>query len=358
MTTNKELLKAQLADTLRKNGLVFKWMPRKGPVAVALREFLDLSPKAYRKLLVNLTNVVETQMCNNEWDDINYSHVPSKAMSIYMKAFYKHSPAKIDEYRNSLKSGDKSVKINASAVYPYEVLKNFSQGYAGYYNTPTAAVLDLATAQWNAMPNYMGDAKILPMVDVSGSMIVRVLGSTTLTCLDVALSLGLYCADKNKGAFGDIMLTFSGKPELLELKGDIYSKLIQMSRSEWAMSTNIEAAFKRVLDVAVKNNVPAKEMPEYIAIFSDMQFNSCVNGYSAFEMIAKKYEDAGYEIPKIIFWNLNSHDNVPVRYDSKGSAMVSGFSPALMKALLANDLETFTPTSVMLKTIMSNRYDL
>ena len=357
---NKEVVEKAFGLIARalseRNGLCAKWLPRKGPVAVALREYLGLSPKKYRKLLVNLTSVVETQMCNNDWDNINYSHVPSKAMSVYMKAFYKHSPLQIEEYRNALKSGDPKVKINASAVYPYEVIKTLAGSYS-FYHKPEAAIIDLATAQWNAMPNYMGDAKILPMVDVSGSMTTHVAGSSKVMCLDVALSLGLYCADKNTGVFSDVILTFSAKPDLMTLKGDIYSKITQMNQGEWGMNTDIESAFKEVLRVAVKNNVPASEMPAYIAIFSDMQFDSCVKGYSALEMIANKYEEAGYQIPKIIFWNLNSHDNVPVRYDAKGTALVSGFSPALMKALLANDLETFTPMSVMLKTVMVERYD-
>ena len=77
---------------------------------------------------------------------------------------------------------------------------------------------------------------------------------------------------------------------------------------------------------------------------------------SAMKMIERKYEKAGYNVPKIVFWNLNAKDNVPVKFNKNGTALVSGFSPSICKAVLAADLEDFTPRSIMLKAVMNDRY--
>jgi hypothetical protein len=193
------------------------------------------------------------------------------------------------------------------------------------------------------------------MVDVSGSMVTTVSGS--VTALDVAVSLGLYCADKNTGKFKDTFLTFSTESELLHLKGNVLQKVQQMASSKWEMSTNLHSAFEKILRVAKEGNVPQQEMPQVLMIMSDMQFNQCARfDDSAFEMISRKYEEAGYEMPKIVFWNLNSKDNVPVRFDQNGVALVSGFSPTILKSVLSGDMENLTPQGIMLKTVMVDRY--
>jgi len=336
------------------NGLCAKWMPRKGPVAVKLRAALQLSPKQYRKLLVNRTKVVETQMCAKDWDAINFSHVPSLAASRYKKAFNRNTP-KYKEWAEKLVKGDKTVKVNAGAVYPYDVLKgvsNYPYGVPSLDNTE----LDVVVAQWEALPNYIGDANVLPLVDVSGSMVTAIGGSKT-TAMDVAVSLGLYCADKNKGKFKDTFLTFSESPQLLNLKGDILQKVQQMVTSKWGMNTNLYAAFNKILDVARKGKVPQEEMPQTLLIMSDMQFDACVKqDDSAIEMIRNKYEEAGYQMPNVVFWNLNARDNVPVKFNERGVALVSGFSPSILKAVLSGDMENLTPVGVMMKTLMVDRY--
>jgi hypothetical protein len=204
-------------------------------------------------------------------------------------------------------------------------------------------------------------ADILPLVDVSGSMTCLAGGSASkskTTCLEVAVSLGLYLADKNLGKFKDTFLTFSTKPELMHLKGNINQKIDQMVKSNWDMSTDLDAALNKVLMTAIKGNVAASEMPAMLLILSDMQFNACVRyDDSANDMIARKYQEAGYEMPKVVFWNLNaSYGNTPVKFDKSGTALVSGFSPAIVKPLLSGDLDGFTPESVMMKTIMDDRY--
>ena len=349
------------------NGLAAKWMPRKGAIAVELRDHFGWTPKFYRKRLVELTKVVEQDMCANKWDEINFNHVPSVASARYKKAFARHTEA-YKEWTAKLVSKDpevaKTVKVNAGAVYPYDVLKGmiYEGGYSHYRrNTYTKENLDHIIAQWEALPNYVGDANILPLVDVSGSMTCRAGGYTSkseTTCLDVSVSLGLYLADKNKGKFKDTFLTFSGSPELLHLKGNIVEKIDQMVKSKWAMNTNLNAAIQKILDVAVKGRVPAEEMPQYLAVLSDMQFDQCARyDDSAIEMIKRKYEAAGYEMPQVIFWNLNAADNVPVKMNEKGVALVSGFSSSIVKSVLQADMSQFTPEGIMLHTIMNSRYD-
>ena len=343
------------------NGLCAKWMPRKGPVSVKLRTHLGWSPKYYRKRLVELTKVVEQDMCANKWDEINFNHVPSVASSRYKKAFSRHTE-KYKEWATKLVSTDpevaKTVKVNAGAVYPYDVLKGLIGAYQNAYN---ASELNHIQAQWDALPNFIGDGNILPIVDVSGSMVTPAGGreSKSLTsCLDVAVSLGLYLADKNIGKFKDTFLTFSGKSELLHIKGNIIDKIKQMVTSNWEMNTNLNLAIQKILDVAVNGDVPAEEMPKVLLILSDMQFDQCARyDDSAMQMIERKYADAGYAMPQIVFWNLNASDNVPVKFNTKGVALVSGFSPTIMKSVLAADFEDFTPEAIMRQTIMSDRYN-
>lgn len=345
-----------LGDALRaRNGLAAKWTPRQGKLAVEIREFFGMSPKFYRKSLVELTKVVESQMCAKEWEAINFSHVPSVASARYKKAFNRNTP-KYAEYVQALVKGDNpEVKVNASVAYPYDVLKGRINNYGVSFDKTE---LDLIQKQWEALPNYVGNANILPLVDVSGSMTGAAGKNTKLSCLEVAVSLGLYLADKNKGKFKDTFLTFSSKPELLHLKGNINQKIDQMVKSTWGMSTDLTEAVKKILNTAIKGNVPKEEMPTMVLILSDMQFNACVqHDDNAIEMIARKYEEAGYEMPKVVFWNLNaSYGNAPVKFDKSGTALVSGFSPAVVKPLLAGDLDSFTPEAVMLKTIMDDRY--
>ncbi len=356
----KQFVFEQVKNALEKNnGLAAKWMPRKGELAAEMRNYFGWTPKFYRKRLVELTKVVEQDMCAKRWDEINFSHVPSLAAARYKKAFYRNTQeyAKyVAELVKDPKDRTMDVKVNAGAVYPYDVLKGVVGHYVTDYNKTE---LDLVVKQWEALENFVGDANVLPLVDVSGSMSIPAGKNAKVTCLTVAVSLGLYLADKNKGKFKDTFLTFSGSPELLHLKGNILQKVQQMVKSNWDMNTNLVKAMDKILKTAKEGNVPQEEMPEVLLILSDMQFDQCARfDDSAMKMIERKFNEAGYDLPKIVFWNLNAYDNVPVKYDTRGVALVSGFSPAIMKAVLAGDTEQFTPESIMMKTIMVPRYDV
>jgi hypothetical protein len=344
-----------LGDALReKNGLAAKWTPRKGVLAMEIREFFGMSPKFYRKSLVEMTKVVEQDMCAKNWDAINFSHVPSVASARYKKAFFRNTEKYAEYVASLVKGDDPKVKVNAGAVYPHDVLK----GVVGHRETNfNKTELDLIVKQWEALENFIGDANVLPLVDVSGSMGVGVGNNSKVTCLDVAVSLGLYLADKNVGKFKDTFLTFSGSPELLHLKGNIVQKCQQMVKSNWDMNTNLVKAMDKILKTAVEGNVSQEEMPQMLLILSDMQFDQCAKfDDSAMQMITRKFEAAGYNVPTIVFWNLRAADNVPAKFDQRGVALISGFSPSIMKAVLSGDTEQFTPEGIMLKAVMSDRY--
>ena len=330
-----------------KNGLCAKWIPRKGEIFNKIRRGMKVDPKTLRKTLVSLSNTVEQKMCSKNWGSIEYPKVPSLAISRYGKAFGRNDAERFKDFIESLKKGE--VKVNAGAVYPYDILKNISMNHNK----------DLANEQWKALPNYMegSDELILPMVDVSGSMMCPAGSNGNVMCLDVAISLGLYISERNEGSFKDMFMTFSSNPSIEKLRGNLSDKFLQLRRASWGMTTNLEAAFKLVLNQAVKFNVPQSEMPSKILILSDMQFNQCTRwDVSTIEMIDKMYAEAGYTRPGIIFWNLNARNSTfPVKFDQTGTCLVSGFSPSIMTSLLGGD--DMTPISIMRKTVDSPRYE-
>ena len=338
-----------------KNGLCAKWMPRpnvgnreKKRWATALRKFMGLSPKEYRKMLVENSNTVEQLMCAREFSMIDYSKLPSKAMSDYMKAFSKNDLARFQEYLNSVEKGE--AKINAGAVYPYDIVKSLKQG-----NSKGANV------QWEALPNYLENSKerFLPVVDVSGSMECPAGQNPNVTCMDVSISLGLYISQRNVGPFQDAFVTFSSSPSLQYLKGSLSERYNQLRRADWAMSTNIQAVFDLILNKAKASKVSEDEMPTMVLILSDMEFDYAGGrnwNDTAQQMIERKYAEAGYTMPKIVYWNIQSRgdNNKPVQFDKNGTALVSGFSPALLTNLLAG--KEMTPLAMMMSVIGSERY--
>lgn len=342
------------------NALFAKWMDRQGPNANKIRSYMKKTPKEYRKMLVELSNTVEQKMCANDWTNINYSHVPSVAAGRYMKAFYKHDAAGYEAYKAQLVTGE--AKINAGAVYPYDVIRSLKNGDR-----------QVSIKQWESLQDFMAGSteNIMPVVDVSGSMGTAVSGS--VTALDVAISLGLYISERSQGIFKDQFITFSGSPTMVKLKGNLGQRYDQMSDADWGMNTDISKVFDLILNAAIKNKIPESEMPGKILILSDMEFDACITTgntsnsgsrwsqgspveVSTMEFIEQSYKAAGYKVPQIVFWNLNGRSgNSPVTYNKVGAALVSGFSPSIMTSILGGD--EMTPLSIMLKTVMIQRYD-
>lgn len=329
--------------------LLAKWFPRRGPWFVALHKHLGVSPKSLRRRLVDLTNVVETDMCSNKWEEIEYSKVPSVAMNKYRKAFFKHDEERMKQYITDVTSGNK--KINASVLFPHQL-------YQAYMKDPNSPDLVKAiTAQWDALPNYMEDTteRILPVCDVSSSMIGLP--------MDVSIALGVYISERNKGIFANSFITFNRTPTLEVLSGDLSQRLDQLSRANWGGNTNLQATFDLILSKALAHNIPETEMPTKLLIISDMEFDACEEGpwgrgdspKTNLQSIREKYAEHGYTMPEIIFWNVNGRlGNVPASKEDDKVGLVSGFSPALLKSILKG--QVYTPEQLMLDTVDVERY--
>lgn len=330
------------------DALCAKWMPRDNKknrkYAFQIMEFMGLKPKEYRKLLVRLTNVVETAMCRRKWTLIDYSKIPSNAISKYRKAFYRNDITRFKTWVERVASGDKTVKINAGAIFPHDIARKFIT------NTRMSLTEEqMVNEQWKALPNYIkeGDS-FIPVCDVSGSM--------NGLPLEVCVSLGIYLSERNKSIFKDGFITFSGNPTLQILSGSLKERVRQLKTAHWQMNTNLEKVFSLILDSAKRAGLSNADMPKNVLILSDMQFDECVttHGASAMDMIRRKYSIAGYTVPNVIFWNLRTSEGVPAKFDENGTALVSGFSPSAMENLLGGNMN---PESAMLKKLNSPRYE-
>jgi len=328
--------------------LCAKWMPREnkqfGDIAKRLREAWGLSARDYRKLLAGNTKVVETQMCEKEWGEIIYEHVPSKAMHKYRRAFSRNDGDRFGEFLTAVEEGEKT--IHAGAIFPHDVVAPYLRGWD--------TALDRAVeAQWKALPNYMPEGyQILPVCDTSGSMT-----SNGALPLKVCVSLGIYMAERNLGPYKDAFITFSAQPKLQQLPDStLFDRVQSLSNAHWDMNTDLEAMFKLVLNQAVRHNVPAEDMPDTLLILSDMQFDRCIKKGSdtALAMQRRMYAEAGYPMPNVVFWNLRTSSGVPAKFNEQGIALVSGFSPSVLQNIFAGEIE---PMKVMNRTLENERYD-
>ncbi len=338
-----ELISTELING---NSLCAKWTPRKGPFANSLRKYMGITPKEYRKLLVELTDVVETKMCAKDWSSIEYNKIPSRAFNKYLKAWKRNDEERFTQFLDDVNSGDS--KINAAAIFPHTIVKSiYSDG---------------ANEQWNNLPDYMKDSdeRILPICDTSGSM--------EGLPMDVSIALGIYISERNKGIFKDAFITFSASPQMNYLKGTLRDRVNQLHRADWGMNTDLYKSFKLILDSAVRDNISEDEMPTKVLILSDMEFDESQRDSwgddlenewnpTAMQMIEEMYTDAGYKMPGIIFWNLNGRvGNVPATSLNKNVGLVSGFSPSIMTAVLAGG-DSFTPETILKEAIYNKRYD-
>tara|TARA_Y100000310_G_scaffold306934_1_gene348523 strand:- start:1170 stop:2597 length:1428 start_codon:yes stop_codon:yes gene_type:complete len=330
---------------LAKDRLACKWAPRKGQEARQLRDANGWTNKQYRIHLKDNSETVEQQMSTGNWKDIKYSSVPGKAMRTYSSAYNKHDETRFNDWKE-----DKHSKAAVSASYPHDVIKTVFDGM--WIQQDEEADWTLAQKQWDSLTDYVKEGEnILPMSDVSGSM-------SGLPML-VSVSLGMYLAAKNKGQFNNTFLTFSARPELVKLTGSLERDLPTIANANWDMNTDFEKAFKSILDTAIAFNVPQEDMPTMLLVLSDMQFDQSQNGRNRphFQLMKEDYEEAGYTLPKLVFWNLraSSCTGSPARTDDSNVALVSGFSPVLMKAILA--VEDFNPMDVMIEALTAIKVD-
>lgn len=324
--------------TEKEDGLLAKWLPRHGMWFEALRKHMKYTPKQLRKLLVTMTKVVETKMCARDWDDIQYSSVPSKAFNIYKEAFERHSPDRFSLFIENVKDGVDT--IHSGQLFPYELYQSFISGKSK----------DVINEQWKALPDYVGEGSFIPVCDVSGSMT-----EPKMLPMSISVSLGVYLSERNKGIFKDAFITFTNTPQMHYLQGTACERFTQLQGAQWGMNTNLIAVFELILTNARRANLVQEDMPNTIIIISDMEFDLANSGSTNFEHIISLYNQSGYIIPKIVFWNVNGRQgNVPVAANQRDVALVSGASPSIMKSVLAG--EDFTPVGIMMETLMGERY--
>lgn len=284
--------------------------------------------------------VVESLMSAGKWDEIKYSEVPSRAMMIYRKAFMKHDTDRFSEFTNKAFNGEE--KINSSALYPYDIVEKI------LYNLEDSKLLE---AQWKQLPNYVEEGtNAIVMADVSGSMYGRPMATS--------IGLAIYFAERNKGEYHNMFMTFSINPEIVYLKGEtLYKKVFNCKKAIWGMNTNLKAAFEKVLDIALEGNVPKTEMPKSIIVISDMEIDNCGNkDWTFYDQMKALYEKHGYEIPNIVFWNVYSRNDVfHADKTRKGVQLCSGQSVTVFKQLLSSI--GMTPIEMMEKVINSERYE-
>lgn len=310
--------------------------------------------RGYRKALVALRkkiDIVEARMCGKQWSAIRYDAVPSYASMRYAKAFRNHDAERYQAYLDQVKSGE--AKINASTLYPYDLIRQVYQLRADSTNMDT---IDL---QWSSLPNYCPvPEQSMVVVDTSGSMLNNVNGGT-VPPIYVAVSLGLYFAERNTGIFKDYFMTFSEKPKLQKIVGTtLWEKVHNLASAEWAMNTNLIAVFETILATAKKNKVTADDMIKKVYIISDMQFDKAThrqNDVTIFNHIKAMYKAAKYEMPKLVFWNVDARvDQSPVTMDTNGTYLVSGCSPSVFKSVMES--RTVTPIEMMLEVLNAERY--
>lgn len=333
-------MKDMVASRLKNEGehsLLCKYFPRKGPWFGSLREKMIMSQSGFRHYIVSRSATVEQEMCAQKWENINYSTVPSRAGMLYKNAFIKHDEVRYVDYISSVLKGEK--KINASVLYPNEIVARAKNDRSDAYE-----------AMWNALPDYMegSDERILPICDVSGSM--------SGTPLEVSIGLGMYISERNEGPFKDRFMTFSENPQLHRLNGTFLERVDQLDSADWGGSTDLQKTFEVILKYALKNDVSEDQMPTKLLIISDMQFDEATdNTGTNFEAIQEQYRDAGYHMPSIIFWNVRGvFTDTPITKDDKNVALVSGYSPSILKSVLKGD--AITPEGMMHLTVDTPRY--
>lgn len=334
--------------------LLAKWLPSINTSSSAAREeamricrMLGKTAKEYRKLLSFLRKhigIVEDNLRRKDYS-FDYSKLPGKALFKYRRAMQRNDSKRYEAYLESVRLG--RAKMNAGTLYPYEIVR----AAMDEYDLNTIRSLDTA---WNALPDRTDSRNALAVIDGSGSMYTDYGGG--ILPITVALSLGLYFAERNHGHFADHFITFSQTPRLVKVKGANIADRIRycMTYNEIA-NTDLYEVFMLILITAVKNKLPQSELPELLYIISDMEFDEGVDpDKTVFEDAREKFEDYGYQLPQVVYWNVAArNEQFPVCMNEQGVALVSGTSTALFSQMMSHDL---TPYSLMESVLNSDRY--
>lgn len=368
-----ETLKREFKDTIAAPSLAAKWAPsinahskNSKRLGKMLAGYGKLSEKNYRKMLSNLRarlKVLEIDMSAKNWDNINFSAVPSVANVKYMKAFLAN-PALADRYKEFLNKDRAEAKINAKALYPYQIVRRILSG--GEYGISSNLSLEERKAlneTWKSLPDYFRgkEANILCMVDTSGSMTIG--NSSNVTPMDIAISLGIYAAERLKGSFHGYYMTFSERPQLIKIVGDnIVDNVKYVRKRAIVENTNLIAALDLLGNTALKSEKAKASMPESLVVISDMEidcgvsshytYNERENGIiSDIEATRAKWAEKGIKLPRIVYWNVNARNNT-ILDRGEGVSLVSGASPSIFEQVVSG----VTGKELMLDKLLSNRY--
>ena len=322
---------------------------------------LGLTEREYRKALSafrKYLDVVEVKMSDKQWNEIKYEAVPSRANLIYNSAFLRNDEARRREYLSKLEKGE--TKINASTLFPHDIVHKY--GIRASWGSGSLRVKDATIeALWKALPDTVqGCGNTIVVADGSGSMNCTVDPHSKVTALEVANALAIYFAERSSGQFKDKYITFSHKPQLVDFSNcnTLHAKLQKALQHNEVADTNIEAVFDLILTTAIKNKMSQDELPQNILIISDMEFNSATGYYRPnqrlFDVMAQKYAAAGYKLPRLVFWNVNSRTGtIPVKENELGVALVSGFSVNVAKMVMSGNTDPF---ECLLEVLNSDRY--
>lgn len=346
--------------------LLAKWLPsdnassrRTRKTAHRLIQALGMEKSEYRRLVTALRariGLAERCLTAMKPEKINYEAVPAQAMLKYRKAFAASDGTRYAAYLDGVKSGDK--KIHTETLFPYEVLRPFFRSsccdYWNFLNFSNVAGMATLEQLWNRLPGTVGDANAISVVDTSGSMYWSM--GPLMPAL-ISQAMGLYCAERCRGVFHNHLITFESTPHLMEIHGEtLQDKLRYLGTLPWGGSTNLEAVFDLILDTAVEARVSQEELPRVIYIFSDMEFNCAVRdaGQTVYENARRRFEAYGYEMPAVVFHNVNSWQmQTPVTAHTRGTALTSGASTHAMGSRFDGNI---TPMAHMLRVLNGKRY--
>lgn len=355
-----ELIVAQLHNDVINSSqgkpisLLAKWMPSNNASCKETKELAKFftnrfqwTAKQYRKVLSQLRyylKVTESQISRGEFGKIDYASVPSYANLRYGKLFLSRDYDRRKAFLDSLNKGE--VRVNASTLYPQDVIAKLE-----YQRNPEP----LTEGLWKNLREF-GDIKnTLVVVDVSGSMFFPI--SNNVNAVDASVGLGIYFAERNQGVFKDKVIAFSERPTFVDLSNckTLFDKYTKVQMADWGYNTDIEKVFDLVLRTAKSSNCSQEDIPN-ILIVSDMEFDRCSSTDKyAFKAIESKFKQAGYSLPKLTFWNLNSRSNaIPLIDNGMGVALVSGYSPANINAVMSGKLD---PYEALMDCIFVERYD-
>lgn len=362
------LLKEQLAkdqEALKQEdapvSLLGKWLPsinahNEDTVRLGrlLAKELGLSEREYRKILSALRariHILENNLREKDYS-FDYAKQPSKAMFKYRKAFARNDRERYTAFLQRVQMGE--AKLHTGTLMPYELVDPYLGGNGRSFLMPlTPEEAQTLNTTWAALEDFATDENALAIVDTSGSMY----WSNSPKPASVALSLGLYFAERAKGPYRNHFIEFSARPELIELKGKTFvEKLRYIASFCQVANTNLTAVFDLILSAAVKNNVAQEDLPQKLYIISDMEFDACVNDASetVFENARRQYAKYGYELPQIVFWNVQSRNRQqPVTMNDRGVALVSGCSPRIFSMAMEGVLD---PYAFMLSVLNAERY--